>query len=399
MSERASVIYPFHNLQEEGWGNSLRASLLIRYLSEIASSVETLSVGQRATAERRGNVRHIGVAAPAWRTSMERWRLRLTRLGAGRDAAFATSVEARFDEPRTLTGFDAALRAVVANSDVAFVEYPFWMPYVAPVCRDAGIPVVLTLHDIHAQAHQAQPIVAERIARRELDATRLADAVFCVSAEDRAYLAAHGIDAALAINPIARDACRSASPEATLALRERYGLGTGPLCMFVGSRVVPNFEAAAALERIAPQLPDCTFVIAGRCVTRGRHANVVRLGFLDGAELEALYSAADAVVLPLSSGTGTSLKFVEALAYGKAIVATATGARGYEAESGVHAHVVPDVASVPAGLRRVLDDAMYRITLEAGARMLATRYDFHTVFEPYGAWLRRGRTHLTAGAM
>jgi glycosyltransferase involved in cell wall biosynthesis len=395
----ALVFYPFPNLREEGWGNSLRATLLIRYLAERADRVETLSTaaGGQVT-ETRGPVRHRQLAAPAVRRAAERWRLRLTRLTAGLEAAYAQNVLARFDEPRHLAQFDAAVSDMLTDADVAFVEYPFWVPRLAPACRRAGVPLVLSLYDIHALAHQARPRTAARIAARELEAIRLADAVFCASGDDRAYLARHGIDAALAINPIDVAGCRPASADAARALRTRYALGDGPICMFVGSRIVPNIEAAAALERLAPEMPDCAFAIAGRCVRAGRSGNVVRLGWLPSEELAALYAAADVVAMPLSSGTGTSLKFVEAMAYGKAIVATHVAARGYEARSGVHAHLVADVGDMPAALRRVIGDPAYGGSLAAGARTLATRYDFRTVFEPYGAWLRRGRVHSAPGA-
>jgi glycosyltransferase involved in cell wall biosynthesis len=306
-------------------------------------------------------------------------------------------VHARFDEPRQLPGFDVALAEALAGADVAFVEYPFWMPYVAPVARRSGIPVVLSLYDIHSAAHADVPMAAARIATREQDAIRLADAVFCTSREDQAYLRTLGIHADVTINPIDVEACRPADEASVRAFRARYGLGSNPLCAFIGSRIVPNVEAVAALERLAPELPMCTFVVAGRCAPKGRRGNVVRLGWLDASELEALYAAAAAIVMPLSSGTGTSLKFVEALAYGKAIVATTVAARGYEAVSGVHAHLVPDLRGVASGVRRIMEDHAYRGSLEGGARSLATRYDFRTVFEPYGAWLRRGRTHLAAG--
>jgi glycosyltransferase involved in cell wall biosynthesis len=285
----------------------------------------------------------------------------------------------------------------VTDADVVFVEYPFWMPYVAPVCRRHGVPVVLTLYDIHALAHVAEPAVAATIAGRELEAIRLADAVFCASADDQTYLARHGIAAQLAINPIDVASCRPVDPETARAFRDRYALGTGPLCMFVGSRIIPNVEAVEALARLAPTLPDCTFVIAGRCARPGRQGNVVRLGWLAESDLEALYCAADAVVMPLTSGTGTSLKFVEALAYGKAIVATTVAARGYGAVHERDAHIVPDLETLGAGVRRVIADPGYRATLAAGARMLATRYDFHIVFEPYRAWLEKGRVHDSVG--
>jgi glycosyltransferase involved in cell wall biosynthesis len=245
--------------------------------------------------------------------------------------------------------------------------------------------------------HRAARVLGERIAARVEEAELFAVGVVCASDEDREHLASLGTTANLTINPIDVAGCQAAGAEAVRALRGRYALGDGPVAMFVGSRIVPNLDASDALARIARQVPECTFAIAGHCVRPGRDGTLVRLGWIPADELEALYTAADLVVMPLTSGTGTSLKFVEAMAYGKAIVATTVAARGYSAVHGVHAHLISSLDDGAGAIRRVLRDRPYRAALGEGARRLATRYDFQAVFEPYGVWLRRGRLHQPVG--
>jgi glycosyltransferase involved in cell wall biosynthesis len=89
------------------------------------------------------------------------------------------------------------------------------------------------------------------------------------------------------------------------------------------------------LDKVWPEVnlkyPDLTFAIAGSIcdllkdkVTKLN--NVKLLGFVDN--LSALYCESSIVIVPLRFGSGVKVKFIEALAHGKAVISTDIGAEG-----------------------------------------------------------------------
>jgi glycosyltransferase involved in cell wall biosynthesis len=108
--------------------------------------------------------------------------------------------------------------------------------------------------------------------------------------------------------------------------------------LFVGSSYAPNLEGidfflthvAPLLEKLAPG--HFTLHVAGNCCSlirsNGSGLTVNQLGRVENLDKE--YEEAEIVLTPLLSGTGVSAKAVEAVAHGKALVATSVGARGLE---------------------------------------------------------------------
>ena len=157
----------------------------------------------------------------------------------------------------------------------------------------------------------------------------------------------------------------------------------------MGSGHLPNKEAAEALARIAPNVPECLFVVAGGCAEPGRAGNLVGLGKVEDEELHALYHLTDLVVLPLRRGTGTSVKLLEALRYGKPVLTTSVGCRGYAFQSGVHGIVCDQLEAYPRVIRALLKDEETLRRMSHQASALAAQYDYRRVFIPYGDILSR----------
>ncbi len=86
----------------------------------------------------------------------------------------------------------------------------------------------------------------------------------------------------------------------------------------------------------------------------------------------------DCVVVPLTEGAGTPLKFVEALAYQMPIVATPFAARGLELEPGRHFREAADAESFAAAVVEVLRDGAPEMAAE-GRRLVEREYSIETL--------------------
>jgi glycosyltransferase involved in cell wall biosynthesis len=91
--------------------------------------------------------------------------------------------------------------------------------------------------------------------------------------------------------------------------------------------VMPLVWAAAPQVRL-------TVAGSGWETPGGIDARVSAPGFVDS--LGPLYARASCALVPLLSGGGAPVKFIEALAHGLPVVATPRGAAGVDAESGRH---------------------------------------------------------------
>jgi GT2 family glycosyltransferase/glycosyltransferase involved in cell wall biosynthesis len=106
-----------------------------------------------------------------------------------------------------------------------------------------------------------------------------------------------------------------------------------------------------------------------------------RLGFsldtpgvtIDGfvADVRPAYRQSAVVIAPLLASAGTNIKIMEAMAMGKAIVATTGGVNGLDLTSGVEAIVENDPVRMAAAISALLDDPQRRRELGRKARLAA----------------------------
>lgn len=132
-----------------------------------------------------------------------------------------------------------------------------------------------------------------------------------------------------------------------------------------------EFLAGSVLPLVWESAPGVRLTLVGRGLESWRSPDprIEAVGFVDS--LHPYYAAADCVVVPLTEGAGTPLKFVEALAYGMPVVATPLAAKGLEVTDGVNYREAPDVASFAAAIVQTLGEADCRMGAEA--RRLAER--------------------------
>ena len=137
---RALLLYPFDNLREPGWGNSLRMRLVLAYLADRCDAVRALSPGPRAARETAGGVEYVTVPWPRWRSAGWRLRAKWWRATTGLDGVTERELLANFDRSLAWQSLHTALAEAVAEADVVFLKYPFWADVVLPLCRRRGTP-------------------------------------------------------------------------------------------------------------------------------------------------------------------------------------------------------------------------------------------------------------------
>lgn len=131
----------------------------------------------------------------------------------------------------------------------------------------------------------------------------------------------------------------------------------------------------AVWPRIRRAVPDAVFRVAGRLGESLPRAaqDVERLGVVERAA--DAYAAAHVVVNPVRAGTGLAIKTIEALAHGRALVATPAGARGV-AEGAGRAFALADGAEAfAAAAIDLLGDPRRRRELAASASDFAADWN------------------------
>ncbi len=143
--------------------------------------------------------------------------------------------------------------------------------------------------------------------------------------------------------------------------------------------------ATAILPRIRAQVPDFRWHVVGRAppplleaLARDPDSGVVVSGFV--ATLRDVYEDSTIVVVPLLSGGGTKLKVLEAMAMGRAVVATPIGAEGINVRDGVEMEIATTAETFAHRAAALLLDRERRHRMAAAARSLVEReYSWETI--------------------
>lgn len=175
------------------------------------------------------------------------------------------------------------------------------------------------------------------------------------------------------------------------------GVATERGCVFVGALdYLPNVEGAAwfcreAWPEIRRRRPDATIALVGRRPT----AEARRLAERPGVELVGQVpdvrphlAVAAVAVVPLRIARGVQNKVLEAMAMGKAVVASPEALTGLRAEPGVHALVAEAPGEWADAVVQLLDDGPLRRRLGAAGRRHVEEYHrWDRCLDPFGALL------------
>jgi glycosyltransferase involved in cell wall biosynthesis len=151
-----------------------------------------------------------------------------------------------------------------------------------------------------------------------------------------------------------------------------------PAVLFVGGPMGINVHGVSwFIDRVLPllrrQVPEAElWLVGGICDRIGTAAGVRRFGFVDS--LHDVYRRAAVVVNPQQFGTGLSIKSIDALLHGAALVTSASGARGLEAGAASAFLVAESAEEFGDYLAELLREPARREALAARGAAFASRY-------------------------
>jgi glycosyltransferase involved in cell wall biosynthesis len=139
-----------------------------------------------------------------------------------------------------------------------------------------------------------------------------------------------------------------------------------------------RFLIDGVLPRVWAELPDArlTLVGAGLDESPSSDPRVETLGFVES--LSAAYLSARCAVVPLLQGSGTPLKFIEALAYGLPVIATPRAAAGLDVHDGKDCLIAADAEAFAAALISVLRDGAPELGRH-GRELVCERYSIEAL--------------------
>lgn len=207
--------------------------------------------------------------------------------------------------------------------DTVLIEYVFLSKLATALPK--SVRTVIDTHDLFGDRdklyleNRLSPTWFATTAEQEIRALNRAQAVIAIQPKEAEYLRARGCREVFCVGHI---------PTQITPLPDPGGLRL----LFVGSGNPINIQGLErfvdfVLPQIRATIPNCELAIAGPAGhSRKWPESVVILGEIES--ISSAYAEAAIVINPVIFGTGLAVKTVEALSYGKAVVATPAGARG-----------------------------------------------------------------------
>jgi len=395
---RVACFYPFPSFTPTGaWS---RFSCLWKYLLEQGAEVTLAFFEVGNDTELKGiSIRYLGSDTDlkavtiqyleCHRTFKDEWTRNINSLPKRGTQALSQSIldfliryEKGFylSHPNTY----AWLERIIADNDIVTCEYPFQVPLLSEFCKNEGKSLIVTAHDVLYQRKGICLDEYEALKQNELRALALADDLIFVNEHDRHVFATYGLKGTTVLNT---GDVISITPGNEEHSRQSIGsllnISTKNYCLFVGSSHGPNLDAVAEVKLIAKMMPEMTFVVLGSCCEKMQYDNFIATGPVTDISLDSIYRGAFAVIIPLTHGTGTSVKFFQAFIYEKAVVSTSVGSRGYSVTDGKELLLVDSISDFPVAIRRLIADKGLRESLAGHARAYALGLDYRINFQPY----------------
>jgi glycosyltransferase involved in cell wall biosynthesis len=265
--------------------------------------------------------------------------------------------------------------------DAVLIHYVFLSKLVDAL--PTSVRTIIDTHDLMGDRHKRylnagmQPTWFATKPAEEISALDRADAIIAIQQEEADYLR------------------RTVFSSEVFLVGHLFDLDVGPLrdpggarILFVGSSNSINVQGLewfvdSVLPKIRKEMPNSELAIAGPVGhERSWPDGTMVLGNLES--LVEAYANATLVINPVRFGTGAPVKTVEALHYGKPVVATPAGVRGLEADF----HGAVSIVENP--------DAFAEQVLDLLGNSAARSVMSHNAIAAAGQWRRRQLTMLHA---
>jgi glycosyltransferase involved in cell wall biosynthesis len=221
--------------------------------------------------------------------------------------------------------------------DMVIVEYIF-LSRCLNIIDNRAIKVIDT-HDVFSNRNQilASSGITDgwfsTTRQQEIMALKRANVVVAITDTDREFFAKRMKRQVITIGHLMQ------VPENTYSVSNKKSI------VFIGSDNPINIQGlhyflAEILPIVKQRVPSVDFLMAGNiCQRFPDHEAYTKLGRV--ADLSSVYARGSVVICPTLSGTGLSIKTLEALAHGMPVVTTSIGARGL-LERGKNAFLIAD---------------------------------------------------------
>lgn len=258
--------------------------------------------------------------------------------------------------------FEEVLSELAKDADAVVASGPYLIDAIA-----RAMPKTPLLYEAHnLEVELKRDIIPDTSAGRKLiDTTARVEKscwtdsklVFACAARDLASLSReYGASSARQIevpNGFSVSETTYTSPADRASLSSALHPSMQKSALFLGSWHGPNLTAVGTIIGIAPLFDDVRFLLVGSaCLAfKGRDlpANVMMLGVVDEEEKDLLLASGSVAINPMSEGSGSNLKMLDYFGSGIPVISTMFGARGIEAEPGVH-FIPAEIEELPRAL-------------------------------------------------
>lgn len=391
-----------------GGGGETREFYLLRRLVELGHEVENVSPLNAAQAENVHLLEEAGVSVRAARRPDSRIQ-EVLRAAAAEPAGVAGALAAQpflaFGERVIWTRLrELALRAIEERRpDVIVIGHDMAADWIRDLPDD--IPVLLTCHNLswHLYESRARLASGPRAVAMRAEAARYRRHVLRLLPR---------FHTAIAVSTLERDELLQIGTTRVAFIPS--GVGTdiitpapeprdsAPRLLFTGTMSYgPNHEgirwfANDVWPLVRAAVPDVELNVVGR----NPPPSVQELDRLAGItvhgsvpEMAPFFAASNAVIVPILTGAGIRVKIIEALAAGRATVATPLGAEGLELQAERHLLIANGAGAFADATVRLLRDPELRERLGSEGRAVAERrYDWRALGDELAALLETACT-------
>jgi succinoglycan biosynthesis protein ExoO len=259
------------------------------------------------------------------------------------------------------------------TGDIVIADYAFQTTGIAYALRPDAVSLVI-MHDLFSSRPAqfkglgATDSVATIDQAAEMAMLGRADAVVAIQADEAMVVRGCLPGVRVIVAPVAITPVAAAQP------------GQDRSLLFVGSSTAPNVVGIrwfldAVWPLVRARVPDATLCVVGSvCSTMSTVPDGVRpLGPV--RDLAAAYCDAALVISPLLAGSGLKIKLIEALGFGKAVVATSVSLQGIDELARAIVAVADGPAEFAAAIITLLTDKALRMArATAGLELARARF-------------------------